>query len=186
MIIGGSSSGKSLLAEAIYNRIINKGDLPSEISEKYGKYNISEVFVDNPSGRNPYYISQNYITKIIQDSSGDEGIRNIDIINKLFKYDDKTLNDIKKHEKGIRELISNLVDTIIKMQGIKKNLNKINHFPRLIVKGNTINPLSSFYPNASLIKFMTFHQSEYDEHVENVNQLKEFTSKNIFLVILIP
>lgn len=180
VIIGGSSSGKSLLAEAIYNRIINKGDLPSEISEKYGKYNISEVFVDNPSGRNPYYISQNYITKIIQDSSGDEGIRNIDIINKLFKYDDKTLNDIKKHEKGIRELISNLVDTIIKMQGIKKNLNKINHFPRLIVKGNTINPLSSFYPNASLIKFMTFHQSEYDEHVENVNQLKEFTSKNIF------
>lgn len=99
VIIGGLSSGKTLLMDSIYNSINRV--FPE--NNPYSKFDVNSIKVINPSGSLPHYINQNYIIKIIDEKS-EYGIENIDIIKNTFlSHDDvdakvdMELKSFKKH-----------------------------------------------------------------------------------------
>lgn len=180
VIIGGSSSGKSLLAETLYNEIVNKGNYPDEINKKYGKYEVSKSLVSNPSGVHPHYISQNYIANVIANSNDGSGIESIDIIKNIFKYSEETLDEIKENESAIRVLVSNLISTITKIQESMGKIKRIPDFPRLVIKERVFNPFEKLLPNESEVRSMELKESKYKQYKESLNDLLEFSNNNIF------
>ncbi|MFV0289068.1 MAG: hypothetical protein ACK5HR_06445, partial [Mycoplasmatales bacterium] len=80
VVIGESSSGKTLFMDSLYKKL--KDLLPNE-DNIYNKYKVENLKVDNPVGFKPHYIHQNYITKVI-DEKYDEGIDKIDILKTTF------------------------------------------------------------------------------------------------------
>ena len=103
VIIGGSSSGKTLLVDSIV-KCLNKNTEESI----YDQYDIDQITIVNPSGMMPHYLSQNYIMGVVNNISKDK-IENIDIIKRVFPGDDEIKlninNGLREFKKNIEELI---------------------------------------------------------------------------------
>ncbi|MBU1020835.1 MAG: ATPase [Firmicutes bacterium] len=180
VIIGGSSSGKSLLAETLYNQIVNNGTYSDDIIEKYGKYEISKSVVSNPSSVHPHYISQNYISNVIANSKDGSGIESIDIIKNIFKYSEETLDEIKENESAIRILVGNLINTITKIQDAMGKIKRIPDFSRLIIKERVCNPFDKLLPSESISKSMELKEVTYKKYKESLEELLDFSKQNVF------
>ena len=100
VIIGASSSGKTLLVDSI-NRNLNKLSFDSEVDKTsvYNeKYSVENIDVVCPSGIKPYYIHQNYISGIINTHNH---INEIEPLDKLFP-------DTKEQQKKISKAFEDL------------------------------------------------------------------------------
>lgn len=84
VIIGGSSSGKSLFVDSVYRKII--GELGNSLYLNT-PYNIQEIQVTNPAGQQPHYLDQNYISKICDPKNKEYNIDDISILKNVFPSD---------------------------------------------------------------------------------------------------
>lgn len=79
VVIGGSSSGKTLLVDSIWRKLSKK----SFEDSNYKDFDVENINVVNPSEMTPHYLGQNYIMKVIGNDS-EQGIEDIEIIKSLF------------------------------------------------------------------------------------------------------
>jgi hypothetical protein len=75
VIIGESSSGKSLLIDSLYRKIVNDFE-----ETNYSDFEVEQLSVDNPQNFRPHYINQNFIV----DKINKKKISDIEIIKSLF------------------------------------------------------------------------------------------------------
>ena len=176
VIIGGSSSGKTLLVDSIYRQI-------SQIQEGsvYSKYKINEMEINNPSKMLPHYLSQNYIMSVVNNLE-DNTIENIDIIKKVFPGDDdvkKTINNgLAEFKKNIYELI----DCVISVENEYQNIQKIPILSRLITKGNVeVNIFKNLLPKGDDNNNLIISDADYNEHLKNLDRIESFLSKYPFI-----
>lgn len=169
VIIGGSSSGKTLLVDSIVKCLTN--DVDSSI---YSQFEIDKMKIDNPSGMIPHYLSQNYIMGVVNNVSEDK-IENIDIIKRVFPGDEEVKasinNGLRQFKKDIQELIKNV--RIIDSE--TESLNKIPKLSRLLVRENLdLNIFEKLQPTEIELENLKFSRALYEEYTEKLEEIDQF------------
>lgn len=176
VIIGGSSSGKTLLADSIY-RCISK----SEPNPFYTKYEVDKMDIDNPSGMIPHYLSQNYIVDVVNNIS-ETNLENIDIIKKVFPGDEEIKEAINNGLSSFKKNIQDLIKHVRIIEDENDNLRKIPIISRLIsleeVDKNIFKVLLPIEVEKENLKFS---KTSYLEFIESIENIDSFLTKYPFV-----
>lgn len=169
VVIGGSSTGKTLLVDSIYRKLTDNFE-----GTKYSKFSVNELFINNPSGLVPHYIDQNYIIELISDNT-DKGIDEIPIIKKVFPGDKEISEKVRLGLLKFKEDFGKLVDAIENIETLETELNQIPVLSRLITTDKIIkNPISSMLPAQGLIENLKFSETQHEKYIDSLNEIKTF------------
>lgn len=168
VVIGGSSSGKTLFVDSLV-----RGTKKDFQKSKYNDFNVKEISIENPTGVSSYYISQNFIMSIINDSGNDLG--EIPIIDKVFPEDKETIDSIRNSLKRLKELINTLLDSAEKLEKLKDDLSHIKT-PNFLVTNELIkeNAIEKIKPNEDEKNGLTISKTtvgEYRAMLKNIQVL---------------
>lgn len=176
VVIGGSSSGKTLLVDSIYRRIINDFS-----NSNYSQYDVEKIEIDNPSGVTPHYLSQNYIMSVVNESTDDK-ICNIEIIKNVFPGDNEIREKIDYNLRTLKKQIKDLINCIKVIEQEDKALNKIPVLSRLIstkiIEGNVFEKLLPSQKESNIIEYK---EQAYDEHIEILDEIENILQNNPFI-----
>lgn len=176
VIIGGSSSGKTLLADSIFRCISQSSPNPN-----YSRFEVSKMVIDNPSGMTPHYLSQNYIMGVVNDISEDK-LENIDIVKKVFPGDEEIKEAINLGLRSFKKNIQDLVRNVKIIESELENLQKISVLSRLLTKENVdTNVFKNFLPSDIEIEKLSFTQIQYNQYIENLETIDSFLLKYPFV-----
>lgn len=176
VIIGGSSSGKTLLADSIYQCICGNPANPN-----YTKYETDKIQIENPSKMTPHYLSQNYIMSVVNNITEDN-IENIDIIKRVFPGDDEIKDGIDNGLRAFKKNIQDLVKNVKVIEIETANLNKIPVFSRLITNENVDNNIfDGFQPSEQELSKLRFSQGQYNSFIQNLDEIDNFLTSYPFV-----
>lgn len=174
VVIGGSSSGKTLFVDSLYKKISN--DLEGN---NYAEFQTENVIVDNPSGIVPHYINQNFIISILQNE--DKDINDIPIIAKVFPAGEEIDAAIRNKLADFKKHINNLVDTVKDIDTIQDDIRKIPTPNRLILSEKIKkNILIKIEPNEQEKNSYKFIEADKTKYTEMLKELKELFEGNVF------
>lgn len=176
VIIGGSSSGKTLLVDSIVKCLNRQTD-----KTVYEQYEIDKINIVNPSGMIPHYLSQNYIMSVVNNISEDK-IENIEIIKRVFPGD----NDIKTGiANGLRDFKSNIQDLIKYVKILEEETQTLQTIPvisRLITKENLeANIFDNLQPTELEYEKVQFPKANYDNYIKSLDSIESFLSQYPFI-----
>jgi hypothetical protein len=176
VVIGGSSSGKTLLVDSIYRQIVGELDQSVYISTPY---NIQDIQVKNPAGQTPYYLPQNYIVKICDQKDKENNIDDISILKNLFPADNEERQQIANGLSELSSRLTSLVQSVREIETLQDTLSRIPKLSHLIVtdviQGN---PLKSIMPTDKAIKSIGYAKATYDRHIKSLDEMDTFLSRN--------
>lgn len=174
VVIGGSSSGKTLFVDSIYKKICD-----DFADSKYQHFNVSDIQVVNRSGLKPHYINQNFIMTIL--SSEDRGIEEIDMVNKVFPLDEDIDKQIQNALAQVKSDINTLIDCTKKLADTSEELLRIPVISSLITKGKIKDNMIAMFiqDNVERLKY-TLKQQEYEEYTGWLQEIKTFLTGNPF------
>jgi hypothetical protein len=176
VIIGGSSSGKTLLADSIYQCICGNAANPN-----YTRYETDKMQIENPSKMTPHYLSQNYIMSVVNNITEDN-IENIDIIKRVFPGDDDIKDVIDNGLRALKKNIQDLVKSVKIIETETANLNKIPVFSRLITSENVDNNIfDGFQPSEQELSKLRFSQVQFNSFMQNLDELDSFLTSYPFV-----
>ncbi|MCA0958305.1 ATPase [Muricauda ruestringensis] len=176
VIIGGSSSGKTLLVDSIVKVLNNKTD-----ESIYNQYEINKMNVVNPSGMVPHYLSQNYIMGVVNNISEDK-IEDIDIIKKVFPGDDEIKISINNGLRDFKSNIQELMSCVKILEEETQSLRTIPILSRLITKDDLeTNIFDNLQPTEIEIDKLRFSKATHDEYVQTLISLDNFLAKYPFI-----
>ncbi len=173
VVIGGSSSGKTLLVDSIYNKIYNDFS-----KSNYKHFEVDQITIENPSGLHPHYISQNYIMSIVNETT-DDNLGNIDIIKKVFPGDDSIREKVDAGLLKLKTDLKKLVKCVKVIEDEEKNLKKIPVLSRLVNRQNIQkNILTNLLPAQAVIDRTEYSQNNYEQHVSILDEIDSFLYTN--------
>lgn len=172
VIIGESSSGKSLLVDSLV-KYLNPKLGKTDYSDKY---DFSELKITNNAGFLPYYINQNYIMEV----SNKNRIEDISIVKNMFGPTEKTERNTKKKLNDLDIILTNLINSVDKIEQYQEKLNALTNIERLILfKNNNINPLENLFPMESIIEKLDYSKDDYDMHLKYLEDILKISHNNI-------
>ena len=167
VVIGGSSSGKTLFVDSIVNGI-NKNFEESN----YKDFLVKDIEIENPSGVSPYYISQNFIMSVIKDSEND--LSEIPVIDKVFPEDKDTLDSIRYSLEKLKRIINQLVDCAEKLEKLREDFSHIKEPNYLVsdetIRNNIVETLNSTQEDKDKL---LISESDYKEYRETLIDLQK-------------
>lgn len=176
VVIGGSSSGKSLFVDSIYRKII--GDFHESIYITT-QYDVKDIQVSNPAGQYPHYVDQNYISKICDPKNPEYNIYDISILKNVFPSDRDERLSISN---GISELSSQLTRLVNSVKGIEILQNVLKRTPILshlivtdVIQGN---PLRNILPDERVIETIEYSNARYEKDAKYLDDLEKYLSNN--------
>ncbi|MBS4050407.1 MAG: hypothetical protein KGZ69_04325, partial [Methylomonas sp.] len=176
VVIGGSSSGKSLLVDSLYHTISGEIEQSQYIKTPY---NISDLVVVNPAGQIPHYFNQNYIMKICDQKDRNNKIDDISILKKVFPQDTVERQKITNALQSLSSTLSRLVQSIEEIELLQNSLSRIPNLATLIVtEAIQDNPLRKLTPKDKDIQLVSYSEADYDRHIETLDEIESFISKN--------
>jgi hypothetical protein len=176
VIIGGSSSGKTLLVDSIV-RVINNNTSGSN----YLQYDIDKMIIDNPSGMNPHYLSQNYIMGVVS-SVSENKLEDIDIIKRVFPGDEEIKERINSELRSFKQNIQDLIKCVKILEIETENIQKIPILSRLIIKEDIDNNVfDNFIPNEIETEKLIFSKTLYNQSIQNLDNLDVLLTKYPFV-----
>ncbi|MES9957607.1 MAG: ATPase [Sedimenticola sp.] len=176
VVIGGSSSGKSLLVDSLYHTILGEIEQSQYIETPY---NISDLVIVNPAGQIPHYFNQNYIMKICDQKDRNNTIDDISILKKVFPPDTVERQKITNALQSLRSTLSRLVQSIEEIELLQKSLSRIPSLATLIVTESIQdNPIRKMIPRERSIESISYSEADYDRHTETLDEIELFLSKN--------
>lgn len=177
VVIGSSSSGKSLLVDSIHKNICATTDQSIYLEQ----YDIDKAIIKNPSGMTPHFLSQNYIMSVVNNVSENK-IDDIDIIKNVFPGDDEVKELINK---GLAEFKQDIIELVKQVKIIDKEIQNLNNIPvisRLIVKDNLkSNPFKKLQPSDLEKSKLEFSKSKYDTYNSDLDEIEDFLGKYPFV-----
>lgn len=176
VVIGGSSSGKTLLVDSIYRRIIN------DFSESnYEQYEVEKLIIENPSGVTPHYLSQNYIMSVVNEATDDK-IDNIEIIKNVFPGDSEIRDKIDYNLRTLKRQIKELIECVKTIESEDKALKKIPILSRLVItkkiEGNVFDKLQPSNKEKNTIEY---RNQTYKEHTDVLDKIENILANNPFI-----
>ena len=176
VVIGGSSSGKSLFVDSVYWKIVGEVDKSTYIKTPYG---IQDIKVTNPAGQHPHYLDQNYISKICDPTNKEYNIDDISILVSVFPSDRDERQEISNGLSELGSQLTRLVQSVKEIETLQNNLKRIPRLSHLIVtdviQGN---PLKSILPSDKIVESIEYIKANYDRDVKNLDAIDKFLSSN--------
>ncbi len=176
VVIGGSSSGKSLIVDSIYRQITGDFSQSKYLETPFG---IKDLYVDNPAGQHPHYLDQNYIVKVCDPTDKENNLQDIEILKSIFPSDKDSTARIQN---GLVELYEQLdlliesVEEIEKLQNILEKLPKLSHLiVREQVQGN---PIKEILPNNQVIESIEYTDALYEKDVRALDKIDRYLTNN--------
>ena len=173
VVIGESSSGKSLFIDSLYRGI--KSDFSNTV---YNDYGVEEIQVINPHNFVPHYINQNFIVEKINDKK----IEEIDIVKSLFPSNEDTQIEVTNKLNGLHEIILSLINSVSKIETIENDFNSIPSIGKLIYNGTVPkNPISAFIISSDEDNNTIFSNSDYIKYTTILDEISKLSNKNLFM-----
>lgn len=174
VVIGGSSSGKTLFVDSIY-RAINQN---FEGSKYQSQYKVDEIEIKNPSTMHPYYISQNFISENINESN-EKSIDKIDILKNIFPSDNEINTKITKSLNEVNETIDKMLQQVSTIERLTQKLNALPHIGKLIISGKIKHNLFNLILPSNTEKNITnYSQERFESDLNALDRIKDFLKVN--------
>ena len=171
VVIGGSSSGKTLFVNSLAKRIRNEaGD------GVYSAFGVSELSVRNPSRRNPHYISQNFISSVINDDEC--SLESIDIVKEAFPLDSTIKAVIDRGVSDLTLKVSNMLTNVKELKRTEDDLSRINVFTRLISNSQIANVFDQLVPSANQSSLYEYSQNDWQKHALILDEIEFILRRN--------
>ncbi len=176
VVIGGSSSGKTLLVDSIVLQLTR-----NTLESKYNQYEIDKIEIDNPSGMIPHYLHQNYIMAIVNNVTNDR-IEDIDIIKRVFPGDEEIKENINNGLRLFKKNIQDLVKNVKVLEQETETLSKIPKLSRLLTKNNVENNIfEKLVPSEIEIEKLQFSKTKQTQFISNLEEIDFFLSNYPFI-----
>lgn len=177
VVIGGSSSGKTLLVDSIYRKLTDNNFEDSY----YRHFGVENISLDNPSGLHPHYLSQNYIMKVVGNDS-ENHIEDIDIIRNLFPNDRELTARINASLNKLDDDMSQMMQAVKEIEQIEASLRAISQVGRLFVLNDVKkNIISGLIPSDETRNSISYPKSKKEAHIRSLNEIKTVLEKNPFV-----
>ncbi len=175
VVIGSSSSGKTLFVDSIVRTIAQDFE-----GTKYEKYGVERMKIVNPSGMHPYYISQNFISENINNSK-ERSIDKIEILKNIFPGDEIINKQITGVLNSLNLYLTDFFQCVDTIEKTKRLLNAIPHPGKLTVNGtikkNIYLPL---LPQKEETNLVIYDKVQFEEDMMSLKRIKSFLSNNPF------
>ncbi|MBO5349238.1 MAG: ATPase [Clostridia bacterium] len=172
VIIGESSSGKSLFVDSIYKKITNKVD-ECEYEEDF---EISKMKIEDGLGAEPYYIEQNFIAKAIRNRNE---LNTIPIIKDLFPEEEYNQNAIEVQLTQIKKNLNNLVKSIKKVESSYDKIKKVPSINNLLTKGEVSeNHIQLFEVSDDVLEKIKYTKEDLATDIKQIKEIKNNLIKN--------
>lgn len=177
VVIGGSSSGKTLLVDSLWRVLAHQSFEDSH----YKNFGVENLNIINPSGIRPHYLSQNYIMQVVGDDENHH-IEDIDIIRSLFPDNKEVTNMINVSLSKLKNDISKLIQTVEDLKSIEDKLNTTSQIGRLLVLRDVKeNIIKQFLPSEESRYNIIYSNSKKDEHINTLLEIKSILERNPFV-----
>jgi hypothetical protein len=172
VIIGESSSGKSLFVDSVYNKITNQ----IEDCEYEEDFKISNMKIEDELGAEPYYIEQNFIAKAIRNKNE---LNTIPIIKDLFPEDEYNQNTIDAQLSEIKRILNNFVKSIKKVETSYEKIKKIPNINNLLTKGEvTENHIQLLEVHDDLIERIKYTKDDMTNDIKQIKEIRKAVKRN--------
>ena len=180
VIIGGSSTGKTLLLEAIARRT---GILkPGESHSFYDKFGINDVELKRNDQMDPYYINQSYISTVVGKSVDHDTIESIQILKDVFPQDQNASDVLDTNFEKVRSLVSSMFaasDDVHESEQMLRRLSAPNDL--ITVDSLDSNPIAIMQPSAQLEPQLLWKSVVENEALNVLKRLEEMFNTNQLL-----
>jgi hypothetical protein len=175
VVIGESSSGKTLFVDSLYKKIVNN----SENSNYAEEFKTKEMIVENPNNTAPHYIEQNFIVGVIDNKEHLKKIEDIEIIKKVFPSNHSTQAKVDFKLNQFRDDIIKLFECVENIELAESNLKKINNLFNLInINKPEINIIDSLTILEEEVNKIKLDDLEYDSFKITASKLNRYLSDN--------
>ncbi len=176
VVIGGSSSGKTLFVDSLYRKITGELEQSDYLKTPYG---IQDIQVKNPAGQTPHYLPQNYIIKVCDQKDKENTIDDITILKSVFPADREERQEI---DNGLLELSSRLTSLVQSVKEIELLQNRLLRIPKLshlivtdVIQGN---PLKCILPDDKTVESIAYGKARYNRETKYLDDIEIFLSRN--------
>ena len=177
VVIGGSSSGKTLLVDSVWRKLSQKGFGDSS----YNSFDVANITIVNPSGKHPHYINQNFIVKVVGDDESYK-IENIEIIQSLFPNNSDIIQQVNEKLATLKNDITELINTVAVIKEIEDKFNRISQIGRLLVFGNVRkNIVEHIKPSDTERQSAQYTEIQRQKHLKTLEEIKNLLDKNPFV-----
>lgn len=166
VVIGGSSSGKTLFVDSLMSGI--KGDFSLS---KYTSFGVERIIINNPTKIYPHYINQNFIISVLNNDELTVG--DIDIVREVFPEDKQETETIRKHLSQVKMLINELVDSVSTIEKSLEQLSHIESLSSLIMTTKEQKKISDYIkPGENEKTRFNLQVNEFEEHFRNLEKIQ--------------
>lgn len=177
VVIGGSSSGKTLFVDSVYRRL--QGDFSGS---NYLAYGVDQIAVDSPTGQVPHFLEQNYIVKVCDQKDHDNTIDSIALLRRLFPGDKDERTEIENGLAQLSESLSRMVEAAEKIEAVDQDLKTIPVLSRLVVTSLIKrNPLKYLKPTELNVETFEYSEAKYKQHKKAIDDIDSFLDTNPFV-----
>ena len=175
VVIGGSSSGKTLFVDSVYRKIANDFE-----GTQYGYYGVENMQVNNPASMKPYYISQNFIAENIANNE-EKSIDKITILKNIFPGDEEINRQITEAINHLNTDINELLADVKTIEECTNGLLALPHPGKLVVTGeiqkNVFLPLLPSNADSAITRYT---EKQFLEDSSKLTEIKSFLEHNPF------
>lgn len=176
VVIGGSSSGKTLFVDSVYRKIVNNFE-----ESKYLSFGVKDLHVNNPSMIKPHYLSQNYIMQVVSDTTEDK-IDNIEIVRKVFPGDEAIKQKVNKGLLNLKSDLNALISCVKILEAQVEELSHIPYLTRLITRKDVQeNIIDNVLPTVEEKRKINYTEHDFEEHNEYLDIISLKLKTNPFV-----
>lgn len=183
VIIGGSSSGKTLFVDSVYRKIVDDFDKSIYLKDKSvylnTPYSIKDIQIKNPAGQTPHYLPQNYIMKICDQNDKENNIDDNTILKSVFPADREERQEIANGLIELRSRLASLIQSVKEIELLQDSLSRIPKLSHLIVTEIIHgNPIKCILPSDKIIELVAYGKSRHKSDAKFLDEIDAFLSKN--------
>lgn len=172
VVIGGSSSGKTLLVDSIA-----RGMLSDFTDSQYLEFGVKDILINNPSGIVPHYINQNFIISVLQ--NGNLQLGDIELINEVFPEEDIVKQEIRQNLYHLKRLVEQLIDAVQKYEQYQNQLTHIAKPSHLIISKEIPKRVGDLIkPSAEDKARFNLSRVDYKNFCETLDEIKMVFEKS--------
>lgn len=171
VVIGESSSGKTLFVDSIIKKLKNE-----ENSNYEKEFSVSDIEIEDELGAEPYYIEQNFITGAVKDN---KELNTIPIVKDLFPESEYKQDLIDKELNNVKRLINALINNVKKVENAEQSIKKVPIIYNLITKGVVeYNVIDLFNIDDNSEEKIQYLNAEANQDIKQIKEIKNKLQNN--------
>ena len=98
----------------------------------------------------------------------------------MFGPTEKSELQTKSKLNELNLCLTKMINSVEKIEQIQENLKALPNLERLVLyKTNIINPIEGLFPSDKIVEKISYDESQFNEHIQNLDDLLLFSKNNI-------